>query len=52
MHLVTYLHPRLPTDSAEEPNHECNPVSLTRRVNKTRKLFMQKPNRTMLTSLE
>ena len=20
MHLVTYLHPRLPTDSAEEPN--------------------------------
>jgi hypothetical protein len=32
MHLVTYLHPRLPTDSAEEP-----------------KLFMQKPNRTMLT---
>ena len=22
MHLVTYLHPRLPTDSAEEPEKE------------------------------
>ena len=30
MHLVTYLHPRLPTDSAEEPNFYKNPeFSLT-----------------------
>ena len=27
MHLVTYLHPRLPTDSAEEPEDLCDHVN-------------------------
>lgn len=38
MHLVTYLHPRLPTDSAEEPkkevDHEAEVAELHRVIGK------------------